>query len=370
MARIYVDNYYRKRQEGLERSWGLKYVGCSWDRAYNLPDYDSRNKDEAWFNDYKQKLERAIEKQEQNVNKREEIMTKLRKKRFFRDEEDIRLLEIRLREEKSGLKEMRGRLGRVELDMEHLLAQIEKTRQEEDAELEKQAIIQKLLQGKISNKEHEYVLKVLKGGKEWKMWVINYGISLNLRGADISYLNFALGTELGNANLQDANLSKANLWQANCSDANLTGANLSFTYLRGANFRGAILKGAELSGATLYGTNFSGADLQGASLQGAQFSEDANHNCARFPDANLQGANLSNTDLSEVNFSNANMKGANLRRAKLNRSNFKGANLGEVDLMETNIFDALTLYKVEGLNKDMENRLRSRYPGLFEEHRW
>ncbi len=137
----------------------------------------------------------------------------------------------------------------------------------------------------MANPKHlERLLKSAKEGNEckaWNKWVEkNFGIEIDLEGADLQYGNFQCA-DLFKANLQNSNLQGANFKHANVEQANLKNSNLF-----GAYFQNAYLGGANLQKANLQFANFQFADLQYANFEGA----------------NLQFANLSNASVYASKF--------------------------------------------------------------------
>ena len=78
--------------------------------------------------------------------------------------------------------------------------------------------------------------------------------------------------------------------------------------------------------------------------------------------ADLSGANLRRADLSR-----ANLSGADLTRAKLTGANLVGANLvGATGLTKDQLLKVDKLYKVKGLDEELEKQLKEEAPQLFE----
>ena len=125
-------------------------------------------------------------------------------------------------------------------------------------------------------------------------------------------------------NLSSANLSSANLSGADLSGANLSSANLSDADLRGADLRKTDLKYANLSDANLFNANFSDADFVGADLRKANLYS-----------ADLVGADLRYTKLLSTCFFNADLSGADLSDAeKWTEQQFATAKLCKTKLPE------------------------------------
>jgi|ETNmetMinimDraft_13_1059891.scaffolds.fasta_scaffold86141_2 uncharacterized protein YjbI with pentapeptide repeats len=100
-----------------------------------------------------------------------------------------------------------------------------------------------------------------------KLKALNACVDCNLQGANLNN-----GADFEFADLRGANLSGVNFYggfkenaailnHANFRKADLSGADLRWTKLNYANFRGADLSGADLRGAKLKGADFEGATL-------------------------------------------------------------------------------------------------------------
>ena len=116
-----------------------------------------------------------------------------------------------------------------------------------------------------------------------------------------------------------------------------------------------ILHDCYLKGANLIDAQLQGADLQQATLMGADLW-----------DANLRGANLAMANLQD-----AKLQGTIFEGAKLSAANLKGADLEGVSLQGAEglhvgmLLEVKRLYKVKGLDPELEKELKAQKPELF-----
>jgi len=102
---------------------------------------------------------------------------------------------------------------------------------------------------------------------------------------------------------------------------NLRGINLS-----GVNFSGRTLIGVNLKKAKLVQTNFTGAKLQEINLISSNL-KGAKMNFANLESGNLTNANLMQAELIETNLKNACLHGANFLWTQFDKVDLRGADL-------------------------------------------
>ncbi len=141
-------------------------------------------------------------------------------------------------------------------------------------------------------------------------------------------------------NFRESLIGRAKLSMINAVGDNLREANLGRADLNSGNFRGANLQGVDLQRADLREFN-----LRLVALNRANLTE-ANLGRAKLMFADLQDANLSGANLHE-----ANLLGANLRYAK--------------GLTIEMLLKVKSLAAVEGLEPELEKKLRAKKPELF-----
>ena len=118
----------------------------------------------------------------------------------------------------------------------------------------------------------------------------------DLRGLDLSGVQFAEDAPLMRTKFHEANLTGAKLASAwaeglYCTDANLSNADMRDGRFGGGSFKNACFRNANLESASFNGCNLRGADFTGACLR---------YTCLRA--ANLTGAILDDVDLLEATF--------------------------------------------------------------------
>jgi len=148
----------------------------------------------------------------------------------------------------------------------------------------------------------------------------------NLRGADLSNVNFRDDTDLSGTDLQGANLSHSIIQGVDFRRANLYGANFSAAIIDTSLFAEANLSSADFSGAIFRKSHFDSANLNEAIL--AQTT----HDCTDFRNANLSSADLSAAILQGVDFSHGNLSRANFTQTTHEGTNYSDADLSFADL--------------------------------------
>ena len=178
------------------------------------------------------------------------------------------------------------------------------------------------------------------------------GLFINLRGADLSGLDFpSCNHYLKFANLKGANLSGLSLIAADLAETELTNANLSNTDLKAAklteahlenaclqnaHLEVADLKGSYLENANLQNTHLEGVDLTAAHLKNARL-ENAHLEGAKLEHAHLEYANFENAVLKSVHMQHSHLENAILNHAKLQCSNLENACLTNAKLTKTHL---------------------------------
>jgi hypothetical protein len=158
----------------------------------------------------------------------------------------------------------------------------------------------------MANEEHLQTLR--QGVRFWNQWYdANYGVSVDLRDADLHGLNL-IGAKLFGANFRGANLAGTLLMDAKLRNATFRGANLHRAILSNADLALATFRGVDLSL-----TNLSSADLNAANLRKANVSG-----------ACLYGANLTWADLTGANLSGADLQNAVLVETTVDDADFTG----------------------------------------------
>ncbi|MCD6097926.1 pentapeptide repeat-containing protein [bacterium] len=123
--------------------------------------------------------------------------------------------------------------------------------------------------------------------------------SVDLRGIDLSRIEFAKGVYLWRVDLSFSNLNWVKL-----QNADLFRTNLQKADLQRANLQEADLYGANLQNANLFGANLQEAKLLMAKLQNAAL------HWANLENSNLSGTNLTNADLGWARFNGATVNSA------------------------------------------------------------
>lgn len=178
----------------------------------------------------------------------------------------------------------------------------------------------------------------------------------NLRGADLSNVNFYWGTDMTGADLQGSNLSNSIIPNVDFSRANLTGANFRNTILDATVFAEANLSSADFAGAILKEVNFGRANLAEVKLTRTT------HNRTDFRNANLSSADFCGAILQSASFCHANLCRADLSHtvhdctsyleSDLRIANLKGmreVNLSRLDCRGTPLHTVFELSSCERL---------------------
>ena len=210
----------------------------------------------------------------------------------------------------------------------------------EEADLE-QAVIKEAKLGFANLRKASLRKADLSGSELWSVHLEG----ARLHQADLSGADLRQG-RLSHALLFGAKLQRAYLWKARLDAAVLTEANLSEATLKEADLQGAWLDLADLSRADLTGADLGGARLSGAALQWAD----------------LTGATLRKAEFLGDVYRAADLTGASLTRADLSQAHFQSCQ----GLSFDQLLEAGSLHGVKGLDPDLENRLRSEKPALFE----
>ena len=147
---------------------------------------------------------------------------------------------------------------------------------------------------------------------------------------------------------------------------NLSHQRLKNTYLSGVNLNRANLQLANLSRSNLSRSNLTGANLIGSNLHRAYL------NRANFSSADCRKANFSRGIFDRADFSDADLSGVDFIKAYFYKTDFSNAYLckatfhGAKNLTFSQLSKAKTLYDCEGLEPELEKRLRKECPHLFE----
>lgn len=162
----------------------------------------------------------------------------------------------------------------------------------------------------------------------------------------------------------------------NNSGVNAYGINLSGVDFSEIDFSSAQLEGSVLSGCNLKGCNFDGANLESAvlppDLEGIKSMRGANIKKIKLGSGTkMNGLQLQKTKLNGAELRYVDLTGANLTNADLTDTDLPGTNLSEATLTNTigltfeQLIQTKSLYKVVGLDKNIENKLKKEKPELF-----
>lgn len=136
---------------------------------------------------------------------------------------------------------------------------------------------------------------------------------LDARGANLSELRAAEGSDFSDARLDDVQARGSNWERADLRRASLVRARLD-----DANLSGSALQGADLAGASLRASNLRRADASQARLEGADLFE-AILEAVDARGADFSGASLFGAETLDARFEGARFSGADFKRTKLVR---------------------------------------------------
>lgn len=214
---------------------------------------------------------------------------------------------------------------------------------------------------------------------------------VNLQGALLE------DVRINSSNLENTNFRGANFYKVECTSSTLNESNFSDTKINSVDFSNSKFQKARFMKSELKIVEFKNAKLEEAVFQNVNAIHDVS-----FQDANLYRANFRNVKFQSTVFSRAILKETKLQRTVLRNANFQGAKLQDAQfqgakleganfqgalLMKTNFqfanlsnanlekaigitFKQLSLckslYGVKGLPTEIEEKLRSEKPQLFE----
>ncbi|WP_203337464.1 pentapeptide repeat-containing protein [Nocardioides limicola] len=202
----------------------------------------------------------------------------------------------------------------------------------------------------------------------------------DLRGINLSYSSFRMGSLPRGAILDSADLRHSVLENVKLRDVDLTRAKLSFGHLKSVtaercSFDGLDLEGCDVVESTFVDLSTDSAPIQASSakfgstqFQRLDFSEaglkDASFNDSYFDSVQLDRADLRGVSVSGGEWKNMRIDGADMRGAVLQDVRFRDVSLYRCDLRECD------LSGVKGLKEDNLERIMcddsTRWPDGFE----